>query len=108
MGTIIGRQYTPENSNGSRDLIHPETQVDAVLDPITGIPLRDQLGKITDQLKEVDLVKNEPGFISPEMVREFQSMASSTIVTSSVKPTFSEGGYWYNIYDPSMSTTDGE
>lgn len=108
MGTIIGRHYTPHDSAGNRDVIHPETQIDAVLDPVTGVPLRKQLEKITDQLVPVDVEAGKPGFITPELVTKLGDMASSSIVLDSVKPTFANGGYWFNIYDPSMSTVDTE
>ncbi len=108
MGTIIGRHYTPQDENGNRDIIHVETQIDAVLDPVTGIPLRKQLEGIKEQLVPVDVEANKPGFITPELVKKLSDMASSTFVLDSVKPTFASGGYWLNIYDPSMSTTDTE
>lgn len=108
MGTIIGRQYTPQDSSGNRDVIHPETQIDAVLDPISGVPLRDQLSDITDQLTVVDPSTNKPGFITPDMKKQYDKMAQNTIITDSVKPSLSSGGYWFNIYDPTTSEVDDE
>jgi hypothetical protein len=108
MGTIIGRQYSPEDNNGKRDVIHPETQIDAVLDPVTGIPLRDQLEAITDTLQPVNVNGTDAGLITPEMARLIQSAASNNIVVDTVKPSFTNGGYWYNVYDNSMTTTDAE
>jgi hypothetical protein len=108
MGTIIGRQYTPQDSNGNRDTIHPETQIDAVLDPISGVPLRDQLSDITEQLVALNEETNTPGFMTPDMKKQYDKMAQNTIVTDSVKPTLSAGGYWFNIYDPSTSEVDSE
>ena len=108
MGTIIGRQYTPQDENGNRDVIHPETQIDAVLDPISGKPLRDQLNNITDQLVPVNVDSDKPGFITPEMVKQFNDMSNNIIVVDSVKPTFADGGFWFNVYDSTMTTTDVE
>lgn len=108
MGTIIGRQYTPQDEQGNRDVIHPETQIDAVLDPITGKPLRAQLESISDKLVPVNPETGEPGFITPEMVEKYNHMAENSIVVDSVKPTFANGGYWFNVYDPTMTSTDVE
>lgn len=108
MATIIGRHYTPQNEQGNRDVIHPETQIDAVLDPITGTPLRDQLGDITKQLAPVNVEAGIPGFITPEMVNNYNKMAENVIVVDTVKPTFANGGYWFNIYNPAMTTIDPE
>lgn len=106
MGTIIGQMHTPEDSGGKRDVLHPETQIDAVLDPVSGVPLRDQLDNITDQLHVVDTEKGTPGFVTPEMITELQQQAENAIVVDSVKPTFASGGYWFNIYDTKMSEND--
>jgi len=108
MGTIIGRQYSPQDEYGNRDVIHPETQIDAVLDPITGIPLRDQLKQINGKLVPVNLETGTAGFITPEMVNKYELMAENVIVTDSVKPSFANGGYWFNIYNPNSTTVDGE
>ena len=108
MGTIIGRQYTPQDESGKRDVIHPETQIDAVLDPVTGKPLRVQLENITKQLVPVNTETNTPGFITPDMVKQFSDMAENVIVVDSIKPTFANGGFWFNIYDPKMTDVDPE
>lgn len=108
MGTIIGRQHTPQDNNGNRDVIHPETQIDAVLDPVTGVPLRQQLKNITDLLVPVDVNSGKPGLVTPELIVSISQAAENTIVVDSIKPTFSKGGYWFNIYDPKMTTVDPE
>ena len=108
MGTIIRRHYTPKDENGNRDVIHPETQIDAVLDPVTGVPLREQLKNITDQLVPVNPDSDKPGFITPDLVNQLTQAAENVIVVDSVKPTFANGGYWFNVYDPSMTTIDSE
>ena len=108
MGTLIGKHWTPQDSDGNRHVIHPETQIDAVLDPVTGKPLRVQLEDIVEQLIPVDLEKRKPGFITPEMVEKFTVLAENVIVVDTVKPSFADGGFWMNIYDPTMTEIDPE
>ena len=108
MGTLIGKYWTPEDKDGNRDVIHPETQIDAVLDPVTGKPLRVQLEDIVEQLIPVDVENGKPGFITPEMVNQFTALAENVIVVDNVQPSFANGGFWMNIYDPTMTEIDPE
>lgn len=106
MGTIIGRQYTPEDENGKRDVIHLETQIDAVQDPVEGKPLREILNDIKDTLVPVGENGNKPGLITPEQIEKYDKLITNTIVLDEIMPHFSEGGYWFNIYDSEMTTID--
>ena len=108
MGTIIGRQYTPQDESGKRDVIHPETQIDAVLDPITGKPLRVQLDNISKQLVPVNTETGTAGFMTADMAKQLSHVADNVIVVDSIKPTFANGGFWFNIYDASMTKVDIE
>lgn len=97
MGTIIGRLHTPEDSNGERDVLHPETSVDAVLDPITGIPLPDRLATIENQLQVVDVENNKNGFMTPSDKKLLTSLGSGEIVISESKPDKTDGCLWVHI-----------
>lgn len=108
MGTVISRMYSPESSDKTRDVLHPETQIDAVLDPVTGIPLREQLNNINDTLQPVNVNGDKPGLITPDMAKQFAQSAANLIVLDSIQPSFASGGYWFNIYDPTLSETDKE
>lgn len=106
MGTIIGRHYTPYDKNNNRDTIHPETQVDAVLDPVTGIPLRETLERIDATLVPVDASLNRDGLMTAALVEKYDNMLSNGIVVSNVKPSSSSTTIWENVYDPSTTIVE--
>jgi len=99
MGTIIGRYHTPVNeTTGTRDVIHPETEIDAILDPVTGVNLPDRLRNIEAQL--IPVTSERQGFITPTMLAQFNRIITNEIIVSSVKPTFADGGFWLKEYEP--------
>jgi len=105
MATVISTFYTPEDEHTQeRDVMHPVTQVDAIVDLQSGIPLRNQLTEIKNKLIPVTI--NNNGFMTPELLGKLNNAESSAIVISKTQPSFASGGFWLNIYDESMTTTD--
>ena len=99
MGTIITRFESPVNeTTGLRDVMHPETEIDAVLDPVTGISLPDRLKNIENKL--VPATEEKEGFMTPKLLQQINRVITNEVVTSKIRPTFSDGGYWFEIYDP--------
>lgn len=99
MATIIGQMHTPYDSNNQRDVIHPETQVDAVLDPVSGVPLREHLDNLDELTKPMDPVTEKPGLLTPEMAEKWDNMLAAGMVVSSVKPASGTMTLWANVYD---------
>lgn len=106
MGTIIGRHYTPYDKNNNRDIIHPETQIDAVLDPVTGVPLREVLDDIDKTLVPVDASLNRDGLMTADLVKKYDNMLANGIVVSNVKPSSGSTTIWENVYDPSTTIVE--
>ena len=99
MATVIGQLHTPYDANNQRDVIHPETQIDAVLDPVTGVPLREQLEDLDDRTQPADAATNKPGLITPEMIVKWDNMLAAGMVVSHIKPASGSMTLWANVYD---------
>lgn len=99
MATVIGQLHTPYDTNNQRDVIHPETQVDAVLDPVAGVPLRERLDGLDDLTKPVDVALGTPGIVTPEMVEKWDNMLAAGIVVGHIKPAAGTATLWRNVYN---------
>lgn len=103
MATIIAQLHTPYDTNNQRDLMHPETQIDAVLDPVTGEPLREQLNDLFDKTLPADASLNRAGLLTPENIKKWDNMLASGMVVSHVKPSSGSLTLWANVYDESTT-----
>lgn len=106
MGTIIGRLHTPVTEDQTRDIIHLETEIDAVIDPISGASLREQITDLQKKTKPADIDKGTPGLFTPEIYIKMTENTENLFVLSTAQPTFASSGYWCNIYDTNMTTVD--
>lgn len=106
MGTVIAKMHTPHDKNNQRDVMHPETQIDAVLDPVTGVPLREQLDNLSELTKPVDVSTGKSGIVTPDMVEKWDNMLASGIVVSHTKPASGSLTMWANVYDESTTIVD--
>lgn len=97
MGTVISRLHTPEDENGERDVMHPETSIDAVVDPISGIHLPDRLSTIENQLVPASIEHHTNGLFTPDEKQLLQTLASSEIIISEKKPDRTNGCLWIHI-----------
>lgn len=104
MGSIIGRLHTPEDVNGERDVLHPETSIDAVVDPVTGINLPDRLATTENQLQVVDVKNNKNGFITPESMKLLTRLGGNELIISEEKPDRTDGCFWVHV-DASKTET---
>lgn len=103
MGTIIARLHTPEDDAGERDVMHPETSIDAVLDPVSGVALPDRLAIIEDQLVVADNNNlGNDGFITAEEKQLLHTLGGQQIELSADKPNRTNGCLWIH-FDPSKT-----
>lgn len=102
LGTIIARLHTPEDAAGERDVMHPETSIDAVLDPVTGISLPDRLANIETQLIPANVDENKNGFITPAEKQLLQTLGNGQIIIKDTKPDISTGCLWVHV-DPAKT-----
>ncbi len=106
MATVISQLQTPYDVNGQRDIMHPETQIDAVLDPVTGKPLREQLDELKESTEPADAALGKPGLLTPEMIEKWDNMLAAGIVVSHVKPASGSFTMWANVYDESTTVVE--
>lgn len=106
MATVISQLHTPYDINNQRDVMHPETQIDAVLDPVTGKPLREHLAELSKATEPADAALNKMGLLTPEMINKWDNMLSSGMVVSHIKPASGSLTIWANIYDESTTVVE--
>lgn len=97
MGTIIARLHTPEDDAGERDVMHPETSIDAVVDPISGINLPDRLAGIENQLVPASIEQHTNGLFTPDEKELLQTLGSNEIIISETKPDRTNGCLWVHV-----------
>lgn len=106
MATVITQLQTPYDKDNQRDIMHPETQIDAVLDPVTGIPLREQIDELQELTKPADASLGKPGLITPEMIEKWDNMIANGVIISHVKPATGSLCIWCNVYDESTTVVE--
>ena len=97
MGTVIARLHTPEDDAGERDVMHPETSIDAVVDPITGINLPTRLTSIENQLVPASIEQHTNGLFTPDEKQLLQTLASTEVIISESKPDRTNGCLWVHV-----------
>ncbi len=96
--TIAGRLYTPEDSSvGTRDIIHPETDIDQVINTETGKTLGDWMEGIEDKTREATSLNG--GIISAETKRQYDELLSERTFVTETQPNVSNttGCMWARI-----------
>lgn len=99
MATVISKFYTPENNSGNRDIIHPETEMDAVVDPANNKTLPTVINEIKSMLVLADTALNRNGFLSATDKKQYDEMLQSKVYVSEGKPDQKTGCIWMHVLD---------
>lgn len=95
--TIIGRLYTPEETaTGERDIIHVETETDAVIDVNTGGKLSEWMGTINDKTRNATSL-NDGLLTATDKVKYDSMLSEKTYVQTSQPTTTDTGCTWIHI-----------
>ena len=89
--TIVGRMYTPEESaTGERDIVHPETETDAVINVSTGKKLSEWMEDIDDKTRDATIQNS--GLLTAEDKQKYDDILNEKTYIQETQPVMSGCG----------------